>query len=143
VTSTPILFIITVSRLFAMKETTLPAGFGGSYDDYIKPSLDLNALLVVKPAATVFMGVEGDDMAGAGIAAGDIVVVDRSITATSGHCVIAVLNGMYVVRTLQIKETGVELHDSKGSKPYTHPPGESLEIVGVVTSAIKQLVKFP
>lgn len=42
-----------------MKNSTLAAGFGGSYDDYIKPSLDLNALLVVKPAATIFMRVEG------------------------------------------------------------------------------------
>lgn len=81
-------------------------------------------------------------MAGAGIADGDIAVVDRSITATSGHCVIAVVNGLFVVRTLQIKEASVELHDAKGREPYAHPSGEPLEIVGVVTSVVKQLVKF-
>jgi DNA polymerase V len=142
-----ILFLYTAERTMTdetplKKKSTLPAGFGGSYDDYIKPSLDLNALLVVKPAATIFMRVEGEDMAGTGIAHGDIVVVDRSLTATNCHCVVAVVNGMFVVRTLHIKESGVELHSSNGDEPYVLPEGESLEITGVVTSAIKQLVKF-
>jgi len=123
-------------------KSTLPAGFGGSYDDFIKPSLDLNALLVAKPAATVFMSVDGEDMAGAGIAAGDIVVVDRSLTASNGHCVIAVVNGVFVVRVLQIKEKRVELLSADGDDPYVLSEDEPLEIIGVVTSAIKRLVKF-
>jgi DNA polymerase V len=44
-----------------------------------KKNLDLNELLVQKPAATFFVRAQGESMLGAGIHPNDILVVDRSI----------------------------------------------------------------
>jgi len=42
------------------------AGFPSPANDYIEKSLDLNDLLVQKPAATFFVRAEGESMLGAG-----------------------------------------------------------------------------
>ena len=55
------------------------AGFPSPADDYVEKTLDLNDLLIQKPAATFFVRAEGESMLGAGIHPNDILVVDRSI----------------------------------------------------------------
>ena len=124
------------------KKSSLPtAGFGGSFDDYLTPSLDLNTLLIAKPAATIFMRVNGNDMEGAGISNGDIIVIDRSITPAGGHTVVAVVDGQFLVRNLVITDPdniAIELHKTSGQEPQAFTEG--VELIGVVTSAIKQLV---
>ena len=45
------------------------AGFPSPAEQYLEPPLDLNELLVKRPAATYFVRVEGDSMIGAGIRA--------------------------------------------------------------------------
>ena len=55
------------------------AGFPSPAEQYLEPPLDLNELLVKRPAATYFVRVEGDSMIGAGIHDGDLLVVDRSL----------------------------------------------------------------
>ncbi|NCW13453.1 MAG: hypothetical protein EBV82_09925 [Chitinophagia bacterium] len=45
----------------------------------------------------------------AGIHVGDILIVDRSIPASSGKVVVAVLNGELLVRRLQIQEHSISL----------------------------------
>jgi DNA polymerase V len=60
------------------------AGFPSPADDCIEKTLDLNELLVQKPAATFFVRAQGDSMLGAGIHSNDILVVDRSQEPVSG-----------------------------------------------------------
>ena len=60
------------------------AGFPSPADDYVEKSLDLNELLVQKPAATFFVRAQGESMLGAGIHPNDILVVDRSIHRYQG-----------------------------------------------------------
>jgi DNA polymerase V len=79
------------------------AGFPSPADDYVEKSLDLNELLVKRPAATFFVRVQGASMIGAGIHNGDMLVVDRSLEAQSGSVVIAVINGDLTVKRLVIK----------------------------------------
>ena len=43
------------------------AGFPSPAEQYLEPPLDLNELLVKRPAATFFVKVEGDSMINAGI----------------------------------------------------------------------------
>jgi DNA polymerase V len=54
------------------------AGFPSPADDYVEKSLDLNELLVQKPAATFFVRAQGESMLGAGIQPNDHE--DASIT---------------------------------------------------------------
>jgi DNA polymerase V len=76
------------------------AGFPSPADDYVDKTLDLNELLVQKPAATFFVRAQGESMLGAGIHPNDILVVDRSLEAVPGKIVICALNGELTVKRL-------------------------------------------
>ena len=77
------------------------AGFPSPADDYVEKSLDLNELLVKKPAATFFVRAQGESMLGAGIHPNDILVVDRSLEPVPGKIVICALNGELTVKRLE------------------------------------------
>ena len=77
------------------------AGFPSPADDFVEKTLDLNELLVQRPAATFFVRAEGESMLGAGIHPNDILVVDRSIKPISGKIVICALNGELTVKRLK------------------------------------------
>lgn len=79
----------------------ISAGFPSPAEDYLEGRLDLNQLLIRKPAATYFVRVVGDSMIGAGIHSGDLLVVDRSLEAGDGRVVIAVLNGELTVKPIK------------------------------------------
>ena len=61
------------------------AGFPSPAEQYQEPPLDLNELLVKRPAATYFVRVEGDSMVGAGISDGDLLVVGISRSSIAAH----------------------------------------------------------
>ncbi|MCK5120611.1 MAG: DNA polymerase V, partial [Methylococcales bacterium] len=61
---------MTTVPLFTSK---VAAGFPSPADDYIEKTLDLNDLLIQKPAATFFVRAEGESMLGAGIHPNDIL----------------------------------------------------------------------
>ena len=77
------------------------AGFPSPADDYVEKNLDLNELLVQKPAATFFVRAQGESMLGAGIHPNDILVVDRSMAVVPGKIVICALNGELTVKRLE------------------------------------------
>lgn len=76
-------------------------GFGAAADDYAERGIDLNEQLIRNKPATFFFRMNGDAMTGAGIFNGDILIVDRSITAVNGKVIIAILNGEMIVRRLE------------------------------------------
>ena len=78
------------------------AGFPSPAEQYQEPPLDLNELLVKRPAATYFVRVQGDSMIGAGISDGDLLVVDRSLRPADGDVIIASVDGDFTVKTLRL-----------------------------------------
>jgi SOS-response transcriptional repressor LexA len=106
------------------------AGFPSPAEQYLEPPLDLNELLVKRPAATYFVRVEGDSMIEAGIHDGDLLVVDRSLRPASGDVIIASVDGDFTVKTLRLgnrdeergnrkkrignREEGIGKRDEKG-----------------------------
>jgi len=116
------------------------AGFPSPADDYIEKTLDLNDLLVKKPAATFFVRAEGESMLGAGIHPNDILVVDRSIEAVVGKVVICALNGELTVKRL--KSIGKEIvlgAENPAYQDITVQEEVDLVIWGVVTNVIHSL----
>jgi DNA polymerase V len=65
-----------------------------------QPETDLHTLLIRDPAATLFLRVSGDSMDGAGIHAGDLLVVDRALAPRCGHVVVALLEGAFTLKRL-------------------------------------------
>jgi len=113
------------------------AGFPSPADDYVEKNLDLNELLVQKPAATFFVRAQGESMLGAGIHPNDILVVDRSIEPVPGKIVICALNGELTVKRLERDNEQWQLKAENPAYPdiVIH---EELEMViwGVVTTVI-------
>lgn len=115
------------------------AGFPSPAQDYVEQTLDLNELCIKRPAATFFVRVEGDSMTGAGIFAGDILVVDRSIQAEHGDIVIAALNGEMTVKELELKPRIRLLPRNPAYPPIEIPEGAELSIFGVVTNVVRNM----
>jgi DNA polymerase V len=118
---------------------SVSAGFPSPAEDHIDRKLDLNELLVPHPAATFFVRVAGDSMTNAGINNGDILVVDRSIEATNGKIIIAIVNGELTVKRFERNHTSCRLVAENSN----YPPVEITEhsdfnVWGVVTSVIHQ-----
>ena len=82
---------------------SVQAGFPSAADDYIERKLDLNELLIHRPASTFFVRVEGESMANANIHTGDILIVDRALQAGEGSIVVAILNGEFTVKRITMK----------------------------------------
>jgi DNA polymerase V len=118
------------------------AGFPSPAEQYIESPLDLNKLLVTKPAATYFVRAEGDSMLGAGIRSGDILVVDRSLNAVDGSIVIAAVDNEFTVKYLRKDESGIRLEPANRKyKPITFCDGMELRLFGVVTAVIHQFIR--
>ena len=125
------------------------AGFPSPAEQYLEPALDLNALLVKRPAATFFVKVEGDSMIGAGIHDKDLLVVDRSLTPANGDIIIAAVDGEFTVRTYRTgmktgkdgrKHRFVVLEPANPNYPtITITPGHELLTFGKVTAVIHRI----
>ncbi len=116
------------------------AGFPSPADDYTEKSLDLNELVIQNPGATFYVRVRGDSMKGAGIKAGDVVVVDRAITAKHNAVIVALINGEFTLKRLYHRNNTLYLVPE-------HPSYETIKIVegmefqvwGVVTYCIHKV----
>ena len=119
----------------------VPAGFPSPASDYCERKLDLNELCIQHPAATYFVRAQGDSMIDAGIFPGDVIVVDRSITASHGDIVIASFNGELTVKRLETTPTTRLVPMNNQYSPIDIPEGADLEIFGVATNVIHSLRK--
>lgn len=119
---------------------SLNAGFGAPGADATVKRIDLNDALVRHPQATFVLRARGRAMEAAGIGDGDVLVVDRAVTPTPGHVVIAVVDGDLVCRRLARRGAALGLEAANGLDLAPARDDVPLEIWGVVTAAIKSLV---
>ena len=121
--------------------TKVAAGFASPADDYVEKALDLNELLIQKPAATFFVRAQGTSMLGAGIHSNDILVVDKSIEPGDGKVVIAAINGEFTVKRLVKNPDGSWKLRAENPEFADILLNDGLEFVvwGVVTSVIHSL----
>lgn len=116
----------------------IAAGFPSPGDDYIDKGMDLNDL-ILHPAATFLMRVEGDSMSSAGIGNGDLLIVDRAVKAGDNSIVVAALNGELIVRRLKIHNGRHYLvAENPQYRPVEIHPEANFEIRGVVTYSISK-----
>ncbi|HEY9679386.1 MAG TPA: S24 family peptidase [Drouetiella sp.] len=116
------------------------AGFPSPADDHLQLPLDLNLLLIKNHPATFFLRVKGDAMLKSGIHDGDILIVDRSVTAANGKTVVAAVDGELVVRRFLKFQGEVKLvADDEALDPIDLRNNESVEIWGVATSVVHHL----
>lgn len=138
--------VVVHGRLRVGQAVSLPlyasrpaAGFPAPGDDMVEKALDLNDLLITHPAATFFVRAEGDSMEGAGIFSGDILVVDKAVTAQSGSIVVAAVYGELVVKRYMVK-SGNDLLVSENAAyaPIAVADAEDVFVWGVVVGSVRQ-----
>jgi DNA polymerase V len=79
-------------------------------------------------------------MIGAGIHAGDILIVDRSLEARDGKVVIAVVNGELLVKRLRMEKRKIYLApENPDYPPLVITDLMDFEVWGVVTNVIHPL----
>ena len=129
--------IIETGHEATLGDTMIPAGFPSPAED-THETFDIVAHIVRHPEATFFMRVAGDSMIGAGIFDGDLLVIDRSIEATSGDIVVAVVNGEFTIKRFRRNGSTIELvPENTKYRKITLSEGIELEIWGVVTGTYK------
>lgn len=114
------------------------AGFPSPAAQYTEEPLDLNALLVKRPAATFFVRASGNSMINAGIFDGDILVVDRSLIPADGAIVIACIDNEMTVKYLRLEHNGNAwlMPANPEFPPIFCRSAQEMRIFGVVTAAI-------
>lgn len=77
-------------------------------------------------------------MEGAGIFCGDLVIVDRSLTAEHGDIVIAGLNAEPICKRLHMRDSTIILISANSKYPSRYVlEGDELMIWGVVTYSVR------
>lgn len=116
------------------------AGFPSPAAGDLNGHLDLTELCVKHPQATYFLRARGESMIGAGIADGDVLVVDRALQARDGDIVIASVHGEFTVKRLEMQEGRVRLVPENPHFEAIEITGDSdAEFFGVVSSVVKIL----
>jgi len=137
------IFEITNKRIYLpVAGSTVRAGFPSPATEYEETALDINDIVVTNPTATFYVRVRGDSMLNASIKDGDILVVDKSIEASHGDIVIAVIDNEFTVKTLYIKDGIVKLIPANPDYPeIVLQNDQELNIWGVVSYIIYKAKK--
>ncbi len=125
--------------LLSLYSDKVKAGFPSPATDYVQNRIDLNTLLIRHPATTYLVEVEGDSMIDIGIYPNDILVVDRSLTASNKDIVIALVDEGFAAKQLILGET-IILRSLNDNYADIEVKG-SLELFGIVASGIRRFKK--
>lgn len=123
--------------IIPMAASKVQAGFPSPADGYEEERIDLADILVTNKASTYCVRVKGNSMVDANIYEDDVLVVDKSLEATHGKIVIAVVDGEFTVKTLHIINNEVKLIPANPEYPEIVLNSEQeLNIWGVVSYII-------
>ena len=114
----------------------IPAGFPSPAEQYQQDKLDLNEYVIKHPSATYFAWAKGNSMEGVGIFDGDLLVIDRSLSAKNQDVVIAAVDGDLTCKRLNSYKQQLEfvlLDQSIQVIPKT----EEITIEGVVIGSFR------
>lgn len=117
-------------------ESALHTGSGAGSDP--EPAVDLNALLLGDPGASVLLRVCGPSMEGAGIRDGALLLVERGAAAVSGQIVVAHLAGGFTVKRLIRQGAQRRLEAAHPAYPSL-PLMDGDQLWGVVRHVIQEL----
>lgn len=116
---------------------TVEAGVPVSAEESLRDPVSLTEYLIPRPEDSFLLQVSGDSMTGAGIMAGDLIVVDKGRQASPGNIVLAEVDGNWTLKFLRQDEGGAYLEAANPLYPSIRAAGE-LRIGGVVTGLIRK-----
>ena len=114
---------------------SISAGFPSPTDDFQEPKLDLNELVAPHLLSPYFMRMAGDC-----IYHGDVVAIDRALTATHKKIVVARLGDAFTLKRLWIMHQRMYLRaENPKHRPIEVSSHPDFEIFGVVTYVIHRM----
>ena len=136
---------------FAVDETTLlsipmfsdsvQAGFPSPAEDHLDLDLNLNDYLVQNPSATFCVKAIGESMKDAGIKSGDIMIVDKSLEPKNRSIVLAVIDGEFTVKRVNINNDELYLMpENSNFSPIKITEEMDFQVWGIVTYIIHKAV---
>lgn len=128
---------VPTSDFLPLFETGVKAGFPSPAEEEMSTPLNLSEHLISHPASTFFIRVVGDSMQGVGIFSGDLLIVDRSLQASNGKIIVALINGEFTVKRLIINKDSITLKAENPNYPSIQVKNDSdFTVWGVVTYVI-------
>ncbi len=120
---------------------SVAAGFPSPAVGELNGTLDLNEYCIRHPSATYYIRARGESMIGVGIGDGDILIVDRSLTARNGDIIIAAVSGEFTVKRLEKHPNSPVrlIPENPDFSPITITPELNAEFFGVVTHCLKKM----
>lgn len=117
-------------------EMLVQAGFPSPAEDFSETKLNLNEYLISNPAATFFIRVSGDSMEDSNIFSNDLLIVDRSLTAKNGDIIVALINGEFTVKHLELGKITRLVAANPRYAPITITEENEFQVWGVVSYVI-------
>lgn len=115
------------------------AGFPSPAEDLQEQAIDLSQVLITHPQATYLIRARGNSMEQAGIFDNDILVVNRALKPRHQSIIVAVVDGDFTIKFLYQRAGRIKLRAANPTYADIVPrDGQTLEIWGVVTAAIKR-----
>lgn len=111
-------------------------GFESPAQEYTQLALSLDELLIEHPSATFIGRAYGESMQGVGIFSGDILIVDRHVTAQQGDVIVANFNGEFVCKILDCKGKRL-LSANEAWPPVQLQEADTFTLEGVVIRSIR------
>ncbi|WP_050554443.1 LexA family protein [Pseudomonas syringae] len=109
----------------------IPAGFPNPAADHIEQDFSFDRLMDIRATHIYVAQIDGNSMQGIGIFDGDLIVVDRSLTAVHCSIVIASVNGEPLCKRLTMQGQSVVLiSENPRYAPRYILEGEELVIGG-------------
>ena len=136
-----------VLDIYAVEESTLSnipmfadsvqAGFPSPAEDYMDLDLNLQDHLIQNPSATFCVRAVGESMKDAGIQSGDIMLVDKSLTPKNRSIVLAVIDGEFTIKRVNVSEKELYLMpENENFPPIKITEEMDFQVWGVVTYII-------
>lgn len=117
------------------------AGFPSPAADYVQQNICLDDILIKNPHATYLGRVGGESLRDYGIFSGDWLLVDRSLEPLHDNIVIALVDGEYTAKQLDLRGKRPVLKAHNPDFPDIHLKDESeLLIAGVVRNSIRSFL---
>lgn len=115
----------------------IQAGFPSSAEEELFDTISLDEYLINNQEASYILKVSGDSMKEAGIMAGDLVLVDRSINPKNNDIVIAAVDGEWTIK--YFKKEGNKVYLKSGNQKYSDIYAqEEILITAVVKAVIRK-----
>lgn len=138
--ATPDRRLAPTKRFFARPLASVPvrAGLPEAVEDDEADAVTIDDYLIERPSQTVLVRVRGDSMIDAGIFEGDLVVVEKRPAAQKGDIVVAIVDGQFTLKRLDLEQGRFVLRAENPAYPVIRPEG-ALEIFGVMVGLVRKL----